>query len=90
MFSTKISTIQTTPSSDRFRSNKVRDDISPIDGKTKSCDRSHTFDTFVPQQHLGEDTNEKRMGHTWDVIRAAAKLKKPAKKIGRKVSVRRS
>ncbi|KAF2115622.1 hypothetical protein BDV96DRAFT_574207 [Lophiotrema nucula] len=90
MFTTKISTAQAMHSSDRYRSTKVHDAISPIDGKTKSCDRSHTFDTFVPHRHLGDDKPEKRMGHTWDVVRAVAKLRKPAKNMARRASVRRS
>ncbi|KAF2190591.1 hypothetical protein K469DRAFT_697836 [Zopfia rhizophila CBS 207.26] len=73
---------------DKFHGTKVQRDIDPADGKTKGCNRDLTFDDFVPQRHLGEAKPQKRMGHTWDVVRAIMKLKKPLKKVARKPSVR--
>ncbi|KAF2267323.1 hypothetical protein CC78DRAFT_87546 [Lojkania enalia] len=76
---------------DRFRSTKVYDQISPIDGKTNDCDRGRTFDSFLPSYNLGDPSEpQKRVGHTWEVIRAVGRLKKPIKKVSRKVATRRS
>ncbi|KAF2732018.1 hypothetical protein EJ04DRAFT_525654 [Polyplosphaeria fusca] len=75
------------------RTTRVRDSISPVDGKTNDCDRYHTFEAFVPQQRLAEDKPEKKMGHSWDVLRAVMKLKKApndAATAARRISVHRS
>jgi hypothetical protein len=54
----------------------TRHDSAHSDGKTASCDREHTFDSFVPPHKLGVDKEPKRVGATWDVVRAIVKLKR--------------
>src|SRR6266568_2060762 len=53
----------------------------PNDGRTEDCNRNLTFDDFVPPDQLGVDSEAKRMGATWDVVRAIAKLKRPLEKL---------
>jgi len=55
----------------------------PNNGWTKYCNRNLTFDDFVPPDQLGADKQAKRMGATWDVVRAIMKLKRPLKKLRR-------
>ena len=55
----------------------------PNDGRTKYCNRNLTFDDFVPPDQLGVDEQARRMGATWDVVRAIVKLKRPLKKLRR-------
>lgn len=59
---------------------KDKHKIDPTDGKTRACDRTRTFDTFVDGEQLGEATQEKRAGHSWELFRALAKLKKVFRK----------
>ncbi|KAF2273315.1 uncharacterized protein EI97DRAFT_461197 [Westerdykella ornata] len=54
------------------------DSIDPVDGKTKQCNRSLTFDSFLDERHLGEDKAEKRIGHTWELWRGVSKALKKA------------
>lgn len=49
--------------------------IDPRDGKTKACDRARTFDSFVEGDQLGTAKQQKKMGHSWDVVRALQKVK---------------
>lgn len=64
--------------------------IDPQDGKTRTCDRDHTFDMFLPQDKMPEEDKAKRMGHTWEVVRAIKRLRKlKLKKPLRKMSSRR-
>jgi hypothetical protein len=63
-----------------FRGATVADTIDPIDGKTKTCNRTKTFDAFLHEQHLGEDQPRKRTGYISEVARAVAKLRIPFKK----------
>ena len=77
---------------ERWRGVSVNKDIDPHDGKTTSCDRDHTFDMFLPQDKMPEKDKAKRMGHTWEVVRAVKrlrKLKKPLRKLARRRRDRR-
>ena len=65
---------------DKYRSTRVRDTIDPTDGKTKTCNRACTFDTFVHKQYLGEDEPQKPARHAQQVTRAIAKLKRRFKR----------
>jgi len=56
---------------------------NPNNGWTKNCNRNLTFDDFVPPDQLGVDKQAKRMGATWDVVRAIVKLKRSLKKLRR-------
>lgn len=68
----------------------VDTNIDPQDGKTRTCDRDHTFDMFLPQEKMPEEDKAKRMGHTWEVVRAIKRLRKlKLKKPLRKMSSRR-
>lgn len=45
--------------------------LSPVDGKTEGCDRTHTFDAFVDARKVSGDAgSEKKVGHGWQVARA--------------------
>ena len=55
----------------------------PNDGRTKYCNRNLTFDDFVPPDQLGVDKQARRMGATWDVVRAIVKLKRTLKRLRR-------
>jgi hypothetical protein len=67
---------------DAFRSSKARLNIDASDGKTKTCDRAHTFDSFVPDAQLSEgQEKQKKMGHTWEVVRALKRWKKPLRRL---------
>jgi len=68
----------------------IRHDSPLDDGKTESCDRTHTFDAFVPPHKLGQDKDPKRIGATWDVIRAIVKLKRPLRRLKRKAGSERA
>ncbi|KAF2804099.1 uncharacterized protein BDZ99DRAFT_481660 [Mytilinidion resinicola] len=78
-----------TPSSDSTTSSTpaaIRHD-SPLtvdDGKSPTCDRNHTFDSFVPPHKLDGDKEPKRVGATWDVVRAIVKLKRPLRRLREK------
>lgn len=77
---------------DKFRGVPVSTTIDPHDGKTKTCDRDHTFDAFLPQDKMPEEDKTKRMGHTWEVVRAVKrlrKLKKPLRKLAHRRKNRR-
>lgn len=81
---TMSSTTTFTYRQDKYRGVIVDHDIDPRDGKTKECDRNHTFDTFLPHEQMPHKDEAKRMGHTWEVVRAVQrmrKLKKPLKRI---------
>jgi hypothetical protein len=69
-----------------FRGATVADTIDPIDGKTKTCNRTKTFDAFLHEQHLGEDQPQKRTGYISEVARVVAKLRIPFKKSSGKSS----
>lgn len=56
----------------------------PMPQHGKTCDPDLTFEKFVPPHQLGEDKPAKRMGATWDVVRAIVKLKKPLKKMAKR------
>lgn len=58
------------------------------DGKTRTCDRDHTFDVFLPQEKMPEEDKAKRMGHTWEVVRAIQRLRKFKKPL-RKMAARK-
>ena len=66
------------------RPQRGRKGIDLEDGKTMDCNRDHTFEDFVPQENLGVNTKAQKIGATWDVVRAVAKLKRPLKKLGGK------
>ncbi len=49
--------------------------ISPIDGKTEGCDRTHTFEAFLDQRRIsGDGGREKKVGHGWQVARALKRV----------------
>ncbi|KAF1924726.1 uncharacterized protein M421DRAFT_424612 [Didymella exigua CBS 183.55] len=49
--------------------------LSPIDGKTERCDRTHTFDTFVDARKVSGDAGQtKKVGHSWQVARALKRV----------------
>lgn len=58
---------------------------SPVDDRTKPGNCGRTFDDFLEPHQLGEDKPAKRMGATWDVVRAIVRLKRPLMKYRRKV-----
>jgi hypothetical protein len=61
--------------SDKYSGLKVTHKISPVDGKTLGCDRSHTFDTFVDQRRISGDAGQqKRVGHGWQVARTLKRV----------------
>lgn len=77
---------------EHWRGVGVSKTIDPHDGKTKTCDRDHTFDMFLPQEKMPEKDKAKRMGHTWEVVRAVKRLrkfKKPLRKLARRRRDRR-
>ncbi|KAF9698558.1 hypothetical protein EKO04_003456 [Ascochyta lentis] len=60
---------------DKYNGIKIAHTISPIDGKTVTCDREHTFDTFVDQRKVSSDAGQsKRVGHGWQVARALKRV----------------
>lgn len=60
---------------DKYRGVKIAQNISPVDGKTTGCNRSHTFDAFVDQRRLSGDAGEeRRVGHGWQVARALKRV----------------
>lgn len=66
----KINT-DTTKINDKYK----RYTLSPIDGKTEGCDRTHTFDTFVDARKVSGDAGrEKKVGHSWQVARALKRV----------------
>lgn len=83
---TKVTETAAAPAED-YRSQKARESISPVDGKTEACNRNHTFDSFVPERHLAQDTPQKRIGHTHEVLRAMVRMKKPLKKASKRASM---
>lgn len=49
--------------------------ISPLDGKTEGCNRTHTFETFLDQRRISGDAGrEKKVGHGWQVARALKRV----------------
>ena len=74
-----------TPSVLPDATNSLRNNLKNIDfrdGKTEQCNRDLTFDDFVPAEKLpAQDKAAKRMGATWDVVRAIVRLKRPLKKM---------
>jgi hypothetical protein len=46
----------------------------PRDGKTRSCNRTKTFETFVDGERLGVATEQKKMGHTWELARVVRRV----------------
>lgn len=70
------------------RSVDANANIDSHDGKTRTCDRDHTFDVFLPQEKMPEEDKAKRMGHTWEVVRAIQRLRKFKKPL-RKMAARR-
>ncbi|KAF2497406.1 hypothetical protein BU16DRAFT_537069 [Lophium mytilinum] len=76
---TSDSTASTAPAAVRHDSPLAVDD-----GKSAGCDRGHTFDSFVPPHKLGGDKEPKRVGATWDVVRAIVKLKRPLRRLREK------
>ncbi|KAF3048038.1 hypothetical protein E8E12_008045 [Didymella heteroderae] len=49
--------------------------LSPIDGKTEGCNRTHTFDTFVDARKVSGDAGQtKKVGHGWQVARALKRV----------------
>jgi hypothetical protein len=58
--------------------------VDPLDGKTKACNRTKTFDTFVDGQQLGVAGEQKKTGHTWDLVRGLGKLRAKLGKDGGK------
>lgn len=45
--------------------------ISPVDGKTEGCNRTHTFEAILDQSKISSDAGrEKKVGHGWQVARA--------------------
>lgn len=63
-------------SSNEIRSGNVTNNIGFDDGKTKECNRSHTFETFIHSSRLGNDEPAKRIGHGWEVWRALQRVKR--------------
>ncbi|KAF2624115.1 hypothetical protein BU25DRAFT_413687 [Macroventuria anomochaeta] len=60
---------------DKNRGTKIAQTISPIDGKTVGCDRTHTFETFLDQRRISSDAGrEKKVGHGWQVARALKRV----------------
>jgi hypothetical protein len=60
-----------------FCGTRVADAIDPIDGKTKTCNRTKTFDAFVHEHHLGGDQLQKPPSHIWEMTRVIAMLRSP-------------
>jgi hypothetical protein len=56
------------------------------DGKTKACNRTKTFETFVDGARLGVATEQKKTGHTWELARGLRRLIGRLGKSGRKDS----
>jgi len=49
--------------------------LSPIDGKTEGCDRTHTFDAFLDRRRVSGDAGrEKKVGHGWQVARGLKRV----------------
>lgn len=49
--------------------------LSPVDGKTEGCDRTHTFDTFLDNRRVSGDAGrEKKVGHGWQVARGLKRV----------------
>lgn len=63
-----------------FRGTRVADAIDPTDGKTKTCNRTKTFDAFIHEQSIGVDQSQKPSSHSWKVTRAMAMLRSPFRK----------
>ena len=65
---------------DRSNSRKYTDEfrrytISPVDGKTQGCDRTHTFDGFISERKISGDAGQtKKVGHGWQVARALKRV----------------
>lgn len=69
----KINT--TSDVNDKYRSAKIAQTISPVDGKTMGCDRMHTFDAFVDKRRLSGDAgHEQRVSHGRQVGRALRRM----------------
>lgn len=67
--------IERANSSAKVMDQQRRYTISPVDGKTHGCDRSHTFDAFLAQPKISSDAGrEKKVGHGWQVARALKRV----------------
>lgn len=70
------------------RGQRYVNDMGFDDGKTKECNRNHTFETFVHHSRLGQDEPAKLVGHGWEVWRALKRVKQV--KRGRRAFTKRS
>lgn len=48
---------------------KDKHGVDPADGKTRACDRTRTFDTFVDGEQFGVARATERVGHTAELLR---------------------
>src|SRR5262245_15656497 len=53
---------------------KDKHKIDPEDGKTKACNRTKTFDTFINKEQMAEAGSSENVGHTPEVSRGLKKL----------------
>lgn len=61
--------------------------LSPIDGKTEGCNRTHTFDTFVDARKVSGDAGQtQKVGHSWRVGRALKRVISTKTRSSRKAS----
>jgi hypothetical protein len=75
-----VETPSSTNDPNEFRGTIVVDAIDLTDGKTKTCNRTKTFDAFVLEQDLSEVLPRKPSGNIWGVTRAVSKFKSPLRK----------
>ncbi|KAJ4297946.1 hypothetical protein N0V90_005845 [Kalmusia sp. IMI 367209] len=58
---------KTTPEKDKHK-------IDPTDGKTKGCDRTRTFESFIDSGKLGEAGETEAISHMVDVMKRLKKI----------------
>ena len=54
----------------------AKDEIDPVDGKTKTCNRTKTFETFVDGGQMSADPGQaEKIGPGHDVRKGLGKIK---------------
>ena len=54
---------------------KTKDEIDPVDGKTKACDRAMTFESFVERRQIGGEECMMENGQKRGVRKGLGKIK---------------